>query len=68
MNHTSQKKTRQCYLLATVPDQSDHEVDVFCLIFDLIGLHATGTFMCPRNASALRDGHIYVPADVIQSK
>ena len=23
--------------------------------------------MCPRNASALRDGHIYVPADVIQS-
>ena len=23
--------------------------------------------MCPRNVSALRDGHIYVPADVIQS-
>ena len=23
--------------------------------------------MCPRNASALRDGHIYVPAEVIQS-
>ena len=23
--------------------------------------------MCPRNASALRDGHINVPTDVIQS-
>ena len=23
--------------------------------------------MCPRNASALRNGHIYVPADVVQS-
>ena len=30
-------------------------------------LHATGTFMCPRNASVLRDGHVYVPADVVQS-
>ena len=30
-------------------------------------LYAKGTFMCPRNASALRDGHIYVPMDVIQS-
>ena len=30
-------------------------------------LHATGTFMCPRNASALRDRHIYVPSDVVQS-
>ena len=30
-------------------------------------LHATGTFMCPCIASVLRDGHVYVPADVIQS-
>ena len=30
-------------------------------------LHATGTFMCSPNTSALRDGHIYVPADVVQS-
>ena len=31
----------------------------------LNSLHATGTFMCPHNASALRDGHIYVPADAV---
>ena len=32
----------------------------------IISLHAKGTFMCPHNASALRDRHIYVPADVVQ--
>ena len=30
-------------------------------------LQVTGTFMYPRNTSALRDGHVYVPADVVQS-
>ena len=54
MNHTSLEKTRQRYLLAIrsagyvsdkirphqlyTLDQSDQEVHVFCLIFDLIGL------------------------------
>ena len=37
------------------------------LVFIYISLYAKGTFMCPRNAFALRDRHIYVPADVIQS-
>ena len=32
----------------------------------LNSLYTKGTFMCPRNASALRGRHIYVPADVIQ--
>ena len=30
-------------------------------------LHATGTFMCPRNAPALRKGHIYVPSDLVRN-
>ena len=30
-------------------------------------LHATGTFMYPRIAPALRDGHIYVPSDLIRN-
>ena len=30
-------------------------------------LHITGTFMCPRNASALCVGHVNVPADIVQS-
>ena len=30
-------------------------------------LHVMGTFMCPHNASALREGHVYVPTDVVQS-
>ena len=34
---------------------------------NLNSLHATGTFMCPCNTSALCDRHIYVPADAVQS-
>ena len=30
-------------------------------------LHMTGTFMCLCNASTLRNGHVYVPADVVNS-
>ena len=33
----------------------------------LNSLHTMGIFMCPHNASAVCDGHVYVPADVIQS-
>ena len=33
----------------------------------LNSLHAMGTFMCQHNASVLCDGHIYVPADIVQS-
>ena len=35
--------------------------------FYLDSLHAMSIFMCPHNASALRDGHVNVPADVVQS-
>ena len=31
-------------------------------------LYVMGTFMCPRNASTLRDGHIYVPSDPVQNR
>ena len=34
------------------------------LFWEVNSLHVTGTFMCPRIAPALRDGHIYVPADL----
>ena len=37
------------------------------IIIQILRKHATGTFMCPRNASVLCDGHVYVPADVVQS-
>ena len=37
----------------------------FRLIYQLNSLHATGTFMCTRNAPMLHDGHIYVPADLV---
>ena len=30
-------------------------------------LHTTGTFMCPRDAPAQCDGHIYVPSDVVRN-
>ena len=35
--------------------------------FSFNSVLATGIFMCPRNASVLRDGHVCVPADVVQS-
>ena len=36
-------------------------------MYHINSLHATGTFMCPRNAPALRDGHIYVPSDLVHN-
>ena len=36
-------------------------------MFIVTSLHAKGTFMCPHNTSVLRDGHVYVPADIVQS-
>ena len=44
----------------------EHDIIETRLKKNIYSLFAKGTFMCPHNASALRDGHIYVLADVIQ--
>ena len=36
-----------------------------CYSTKVNSLYAMGTFMCPRNASTLHDGHIYVPSDPV---
>ena len=57
--------------LVSVPPFSvrilDSSVRSLLSFMNINSLHEMGTFMCPRNASTLRDGHVYVLTDVVQS-
>ena len=44
---------------------TDLAVTTLCMAVNENSSHVTGTFMCPRNAPTLCDGHIYVPSDVV---
>ena len=45
----------------------DSSVRSLSSFMNINSFHETGTFMYPRNASTLRDGHVYVLTDVVKS-
>ena len=45
----------------------DSSVRSLSSFMNINSFHETGTFMCPHNAFTLRDGHVYVLTDVVQS-